>query len=385
LILHDFGKLLFELEGGKITAKPLLSVLCSDSDGKPMENKPELVLSPITRINTDFFDERIQESFDKADGIRIPQPEMHPEEAHDESLVTSFVIPQGLADMASKMQSVSSQFSMAYDPVEIKPDQRKIVTDELELLGISTPEDLFYLGDLSNSSQLAAASYFSVGEALCGSDNEKEKYEQLKALLKDCRIRRDLRTFLESHSSKYAICPILRNTGGSPAHHVLVEIYLSDDRYLDKSSIPIPSDFFIDRVLGLDDLSDFAEMICSPKESPYYLPYESSIVLSESGVNCAPIHMPQFSGAFNERREIGKSDFEEEITYLYDKYSLINDEEHGKVIIRLLFDRVQQGTSCAFPALLFIMGSDRVDLHYRITADELANPIEADMLISMEK
>lgn len=386
LILHDFTKLIFELEGGKISAKPLLSIAFSDIAGKLMKENPRLQPSPITqRLNTEYFDELIRESFEKVIAIQLPEPVRRVEKAEDDHLLVKVPAPDSFAETAMRMQAITAGFAFASEPVEIESEEQKIVLGELGLLGISTPDNLFRLGKLSSNKQLAAINYFSGGNNLVGSADEKQKYEQLKVLVADCKGRRDLRLFLKAHASASAVCPVLRNAGGSPARHVLVELSFSDVRYIDKTNVPIPTSFFIGHLLDQGNaLSKFANWICTPDESPEYLPYHASTVISESGVCSAPVHINQIVDPFGGRKKMDESDFMDEFDYLYGEYSLVKDAARSNTIIRVSFDRIQQGTACAFPTFLFFKGIERLVVHYRITADEVDKPIEGDIALSAE-
>lgn len=281
------------------------------------------------------------------------------------------------------MQEISAEFALANDPVKISPEERQVVLDELNTLGISVPDDFFCLGGLSSIKQLVVVSYYSSGNSLVGSVDEKKKYEELQALVADCKVRRDLRLFLEAHATTSVACPVLRNAGGSPARHVHVELSFPNMRYIDKTDVPIPPSFFVGHLLDQENnLSKFANLICVPIESPEYLPYDASTVMSESGARRASVHLKQIVDPFGGRGKMGESDFMDELDYLYDEYSLVKDAARSNAIIRISFDRIQQGTACAFPTFLFFKGIERLVVHYRITADEVDKPIEGDIALS---
>lgn len=404
-VTHDFTKLIFELEGDAKPKKPALSLVCVDEDGGAVSANL-LVRKGLakSKFKPAAFDGRVQSAFKKVAESPVRKPKRTQVERQDEgsrkaSDVTkpSSAAVGGLSAQAleaiSKVQDQERSIAAAWrnspaweamqpKPVEIEEADRAVVISELGRLGLEADEDTFYLGGLGSIPSLEVG-LFGSGRTLTGSDEEKEKYEALESLIGACKERRDYREFLDSFKGIGGIALALSNSGGLPAHHVTVEIDIPKASFVPKEDAPKPSDYFIGHVLDTEENVDWlAEELYVLGESASCHSYESSLVKSESGINMPVMHQPRTFGVMGGERYLDGRDYQETVDWIFGNYHTVEDATDDKVLVRIEFDRVQQGKPYAFPSVLIVKGDLSAPLTYRITADEQEQMTESQLLFA---
>lgn len=265
-------------------------------------------------------------------------------------------------------------------PVVMKEEDKALITSQLDELGRQADEDFFYLGKLSVGNS-AMAMAFGPTKSLRGSDEEKQKYEDLKKLVSLCRSRRDYLRFRSNFNGISGLTLGLSNEGTSPATHINIELSIPRDAFVGFDSAPVPSDHLIGSGFEEEDmLQAVVDCLYGNKKSATCHPYEDSIVLSESGKRLGPILQPRFSvDPLYGKRLLDSSDYETLCDWIWGDYNVVDGQSSDYACVRLKFDRAQQNTTYAFPSRLLIRENISEPIRYRITADEARQPIEGEL------
>ncbi len=415
-INHDFTKLIYDLEGATERPLPSLSIAAAGPDGRLHDDGLEFMpnLAKAT-INAGIFDDDIKDAYKavKASPIRKSKPlpaksEEMPSEsvtvtpkAVSSRLVSSAfdnvkapadmgkLVLQGssLAEMSRGLakQGVSLCSASLGEPVKFDDRDARTVSEQLEQLGLVFEDDLLCLGELRRPS-FDTNSLLGFSSKPQGTDAEKEKYKAAKRLVSLCKQRRDLKSFLAAFEGIYGVTFTLRNNGSAPAKHVRVELRVPSASLVMHGNAPQPSDYFIGHALEEEAwLSSFIDVLYKPQECPSFRNYEDSCVRSESGPRvghvCTPqtLHMDPFS-----RRLPDRSDFSGALDWLYGDLKVVEDYARGEKVISLDFDRAQHNSVYGFPVRILMRSSLATSVRYRITADELRNPIEGELLMGQQ-
>lgn len=220
------------------------------------------------------------------------------------------------------------------------------------------------------------------GNGLLGTDAEKDKYRDAMALVSKCRQRRDYVGFVTSYEQVRGIAFVLRNTGSRPSAHINVELRFPGDSLVEHSAAPLPGADFIGKAIENENvLDEFVEHLFALGETAAYRCYDDACVLSESGARGFVYHEPRYVGV-SVARPLNQSDYATSFDYLYSDFTVVEDKGTGEKIVRISFDRAQQHEAYAFPAYVMVRSSLATPLRYRITADELKNPIEGELEIA---
>lgn len=419
-ITHDFESLVSELEHVSVEPKPSLSVASVDRDDSLSSGTFKVIPSLARSLfNANYLDGEIRDAYNATKTSLVRKPELKPlppkqeepgpgAEENGSANASPFQVQNALANvklpenavtlgkmnfgtnksvqgLAEKMASLVSPYCSGgfAEPVTIPAGDIEIVTQQLGQLGLKLDDDLFYLGNLTRST-LSPATPWSPAE-FYGTEDEKEKHKRVSRLVSLCKRRFHFQAFLASYENIGGVAFTLENSGEAPAHHVRVEIRIPSASFIRPECAPLPSDYFIGRVLDEEaDLDRFAERLLTPGESSSYRSYEDSIAVSESG------HRARLQGAprvaldpFN-RRHLDRDDFTRALNYIYGDFSFVEDHAANETVISIEFDRVQHGSAYAFPAYLLVRSDLAVPISYRITADEQRSPIVGE-LTALEK
>lgn len=379
-ITHDFTKLLFELENGLVPLKPLLDIGGIDENDALMQGSAVLEFPLVSqRINPVAYDSNARTLFNEVASMKLDLPlpkqkESLGENSFGKSVLSPAVVGQ-ISGISSKLATYASAFPMQ-QPVDISELSRTLVKDTAIELNLTVPESMFDLGDLRESEQYLPSLYGAQEKPLSGTDKEKAKYERLKALVKICQLRKDYRDFVKANQHIGGIALVITNAGGTPAHHVNVELELPSEAAIKPEDIPVPSSDFV--AYGLDDQDNCEKLIGYLYELPEtscYKAFDDALVRAESGIRARPILNNHLINPLYGRRYLDSSDYKELIEYTFGDYRFILNEQAQSILIRLSFDRLQQGTSFAFPTRLLVCGGDIASIRYKITADELEKAV----------
>ena len=403
-VRHDLTRLVLDLEGGGRPPKPALSLKCIDVSGslvsKGLRIQKEFVKN---KLSADSIDDSVRKAFEKvaASPVRKPDPVepsySEPEDnaardsgASDISGSMAFTeLYPGIAAAVSQMGQIQKPFIDSYalglmnsGPIEFEEGEMSMAFEQLAGLGIEPPEDLFYVGLLRATT--AFASICGPGRTLEGTDNEKAKYDALKSLVKECRLRRDYQVFLNSFAGIDCIALVLANDGGQPATHVSVEVLIPTDTLVPHNVAPVPSDYLIGHLLDDGErLGRFVKNLYAIEGLPTYRTYDASQVMYESGGKIAPFHQ-RFDSSIYGRCEFNQDDFSDEVDYLFSDCESVKGYTDGTTVVRISFDRVQQNVTYAFPVVLLVRGGFTGPIRYRITADELPAVVGGELSMSAE-
>lgn len=395
LVRHDFTGLVFELEGLTAPGQLALSLKSIDLDGNPVDGELSLIPNLAESVlNPEFFDRRILNlcqsirSSSVVHGTIAPIPRAHTNSSGRQDTAASPSVPKptgainvkGLTpiispDVANLLASYTTE-----EPVVMKEEDKALITSQLDELGWRTDEDFFYLDKLSAGNS-AITMALGPTKSLRGSDEEKQKYEDLKKLASLCKSRRDYLRFISSFNGISGLTLGLSNEGTSPATHVNVELSIPRDTYISLDFAPMPSDHLIGFGFEEEDvLQTVIDCLYGNKKSATCHPYEDSIVLSESGKRLGPILQPRFSvDPLYGKRPLDSSDYETLCDWIWGDYNVVDDQSSDYICVRLKFDRAQQNTTYAFPSRLVIRERLSEPIRYRITADEVRRPIEGEL------
>lgn len=385
LISHDFTKLLFELEGGTISPKPQLALAGITEDSEITQGSVSVVCPIVSgRLNPAAYDGAVRTAYESVLSIKLP----HKQEAERYSAVRSPLASPAISSVLSpQLNGLSAQLSpgtsiFLSSPVVPSQAIRDLVASELESLGLSTTEELFDLGELRESEQYIPTGINSSQKMLFGSDAEKRKYESLQTLIRKCELRRDFAAFLRANTSVGAVSLVIRNDGGSPAHHVNVDIEVPGEACVQPRELIAPSDSLM--AYGIDtqeNCENIINHIFGIDETASFKPYEDSCVRSESGVRIPPTLISPPANPLYGSRYLESSDFDDLISYTFGDYKFIPNEKEHAVLIRLSFDRLQQCRSYAFPTRVLVRDTKIASIRYWITADEIEKTVEGELVV----
>jgi hypothetical protein len=403
-VQHDFTKLLFELEG-KETPKPALSLASVGASGSTEETLQIRQGISGTLFNPDTMDGAVRKALGKVRSIAIAKPKPAQEVAALEptagasgegkakgSSITIKLPESQLGSIAKSVAQLQESMKPRYEIPEwaratrmtFDEADKAAVLSELETMGLSVDDDLFDLGDLAVLPSLVP-DYLGGGSKLSGTDAEKARYEALEDLVSACRLRREYRAFLESFDGVSAISLALVNAGGSPAHHVSIEVAIPSEWFVPHDKAPVPGDFFIGHGLYEGALLDeFAERAYALDETAGCLSYDASRVRIESGVSIPPMHQTTTYGITPGRRYLDGDDYRETVDWLFDDYRVVDADEGRKKIIRIEFDKAQQSKAYSFPTVILVRSGFQETLKYSITADEIEKPIDGEIGLAVK-
>ena len=395
LVRHDFTGLVFELEGLTAPGQPALSLKSIGLEGNPVDG--ELAFIPNLAesvLNPKFFDSPILglcQSIKSSSVVRgaiasISHAHINCPEKRGDATSPSAPKPIGASNVNGLTPAISpdvanllASYTME-KPVVMKEEDKALITSQLDELGRQADEDFFYLGKLSVGNS-AMAMAFGPTKSLRGSDEEKQKYEDLKKLVSLCRSRRDYLRFRSNFNGISGLTLGLSNEGTSPATHINIELSIPRDAFVGFDSAPVPSDHLIGSGFEEEDMLQAAvDCLYGNKKSATCHPYEDSIVLSESGKRLGPILQPRFSvDPLYGKRLLDSSDYETLCDWIWGDYNVVDGQSSDYACVRLKFDRAQQNTTYAFPSRLLIRENISEPIRYRITADEARQPIEGEL------
>lgn len=390
-ITHDFTKLLFELEGGTVAPKPQLSVQGVSADDQLMTDRAELVYPLVGRkLNATVYDSEVRNALSAALKFKLDPPaKPEPVKYSDakEAALGGIELPPSLSQQMKKLSanwaSMASTMPKS-EKVVIPEAERSIVLGEAADLDVAVTDSLFDVGDLMESEQCLPSIYGSQEKMRFGTDKEKKKYELLQNLIATCKLRKSYRDYLKESSSIGGIALVVTNAGGSPAHHVNVEIKVPSSCVVRPNKIPLPSSYLVGH--GFDTQAaceDLIAHIYQLKETPQYKDYDDSLVRTESGAKVPPV-ISTFSGnPLGGERYLDAADFSTLLEYVFGDYRFVYDSRNDITLIRITFDGLQQCTSYAFPTRMLIASSEISSLTYQIVADEVDKPVEGELTVNM--
>ena len=379
LISHDFTKLLFELEGGTISPKPQLLLAGVTEDGDIIQGTASVVCPIVSnRLNPATYDDAVQTAYESVLSIKLPHEQDAVGHSAKMSSIAAASISTGLsAQLTSRSSILSSK------PITVTQASRDLVARELKSLGLNTVDELFDLGELRESEQYIPTGINSSQKMLFGSDVEKQKYEALQKLIRKCELRRDFTAFLWANASIGAVSLVITNDGGSPAHHVNVDIEIPETACVQPQELVAPSDTLMAYAIDTqENCESLINHIFGINETVSFKPYEDSCVRTESGVRIPPTLINPPTNPLYGTRYLEPADFDDLVEYTFGDYKFIPNAKANTVLVRLSFDRLQQCRSYAFPTRVLLRVGETANIRYWITADELDKTVEGKLTVT---
>lgn len=386
LIRHDFTKLLFELEGRIISPKPQLALSGISEDDEITQGSMTVVCSVVSnRLNPAAYDGAVRKAYESVLSIKIPHRQEAERHSAEMSPLTAATISLGLsAQLKELSEQLTPKVSLfPSNPIEVAQASRDLVTVQLESLGLEVREELFDLGSLRESEQYIPTGINSSQKMLFGSDAEKQKYEALQTLIRKCELRRDFIAFIRANTSIGAVSLVITNDGGSPAHHVNVDIAIPEAACVQPQELVAPPDNLM--AYGIDTQENCERIInhiFGIDETVSFKPYEESCVRTESGVRIPPTLISPPTNPLYGTRYLESADFDDLIDYAFGDYKFIQNAKEHTVLVRLSFDGLQQCRSYAFPTRVLIRDVEAASIRYWITADELEKTVEGELTVT---
>lgn len=379
-ITHDITKLLFELEDGPVSLKPLLAIEGIDANDTLMRGSAVLELPLVSqRTNPATYDSNVRTLFNEVASMKLDLPLSKQEKSLEANNLEKSVLSPAVVEQISGLSSKWATYATAFpkqQSIVISELSKALVKDTATELNLTVSESMFDLGDLRESEQYLPLPYGAQEKRVSGTDKEKAKYERLKAFIEICQLRKDYRDFVKANRHIGGIALAITNAGGTPAHHVNVELELPSEVTIRPEDIPMPSSNFV--AYGLDNQDNCENLIGHLYELPEtscYKAFDDALVRAESGTKAPPMLNNHLINPLCGSRCLDSSDYKELIEYAFGDYRFILDEQAQSILIRLSFDRLQQGASFAFPTRLLVCGGDFVSIRYKITADELEKAV----------
>lgn len=378
-ITHDFTKLLYELEGGTISPKPQLLLAGVTEDGDITQGTASVVCPIVSnRLNPAAYDDAVQTAYERVLSIKLPHEQDAVRHSAKMSSIAAASISTGLS---AQLTSRSPIFSS--NPITVTQASRDLVARELESLGLNTADELFDLGELRESEQYIPTGINSSQKMLFGSDVEKQKYEALQTLIRKCELRRDFTAFLWANASIGAVSLVITNDGGSPAHHVNVDIEIPETVCVQPQELVAPSDTLMAYAIDTQEKCEcIINHIFGINETVSFKPYEDSCVRTESGVRIPPTLINPPTNPLHGTRYLESTDFDDLVEYTFGDYKFIPNAKANTVLVRLSFDRLQQCRSYAFPTRVLLRDVEAASIRYWITADELDRTVEGKLTVT---
>lgn len=388
LIRHDFTKLLFELEGRTISPKPKLALAGISEYDEITQGSMSVVPSIVSnRLNPTAYDGAVRAAYEAALGIKLPRKQEADRHSAEESSLTSAAISPALS---AQLKELSAQLAprasiFPSNSIVVSQASRDLVVKELESLSLEIDEEIFNLGGLRESEQYIPMGINSSQKMLFGSDVEKQKYEALQTLIRKCELRRDFASFLRANTNVGAVSLAITNDGGSPAHHVNVDIEIPEAFCVQPLELVAPSDDLMAYGIATQEhCESIINHIFGIDETVGFKPYEESCVRTESGVRIPPTLINPSTNLLYGTRHLESTDFSDLIDYTFGDYKFIPNAKGHTVLVRLSFDRLQQCRSYAFPTRVLVRDVEMASIRYRITADELAETVEGELTVINE-
>lgn len=384
-IRHDFTKMLFELEGGAISAKPQLTLAGIAEDEEIAQGSAPLVYPIVlNRLNPSAYDAAVRKAYADVLAIKLPCEQPAP---HHSTAKSSPAAPAISSGISTQLREISEKLTPSIslfpsNPVNVSQALRDLVATELESLDLDVTEEFFNLGGLEESEQYIPTAPGSSEKMLYGSDMEKQKYEALQTLIRKCELRCDFAVFLESNAGIGSVSLVITNDGGSPAHHANVDIEIPETACVQPQELVAPSDALM--AYGFETLEACEQIInhiFGIDETVNFKPYEDSCVRSESGVRMPPMLINPSPNPLYGTRDLESSDFDDLIEFTFGDYKFIPNPKKHTVLVRLSFDRLQQCRSYAFPTRVLVRNTEIASIRYRITADELDQAVEGELAV----
>ena len=205
----------------------------------------------------------------------------------------------------------------------------------------------------------------------------------LQTLIRKCELRRDFTAFLWANASIGAVSLVITNDGGSPAHHVNVDIEIPETVCVQPQELVAPSDTLMAYAIDTQEKCEsIINHIFGINETVSFKPYEDSCVRTESGVRIPPTLINPPTNPLYGTRYLESTDFDDLVEYTFGDYRFIPNAKANTVLVRLSFDRLQQCRSYAFPTRVLLRDVEAASIRYWITADELDRTVEGKLTVT---
>ena len=224
-------------------------------------------------------------------------------------------------------------------PKEINEEDRKLIQSVAKNLNISITEDFFALGNLSQST--IPTNMFG-SAPLTGTEAEKEKYHNIRELLKTISKALEWAPIETAFKDKKCLKLALQNCGTDIDEDIEVSLKIPKNSLLPMSEFPKFNNDEMGYLLNDCDMSKLFG-ICSTST---YSDYDSSIVTSRrfSPRVSTPSIFPGYTPDYGD-------DFESELADVF-CYSCFDEGED--YIVKLKFDYIKHNTTIAFSSIIFI-------------------------------
>lgn len=361
-VRHDFTSLMFRLEGSLCPTAPLLSIISPDGNGEYREGSLSIVSDGATaRLNPKPLDDRITSLFESILNIKLEKPLSSP-------------LPSGNQEnalAANYMKMISGK------PAFVSDARRELISDQLGAMGLVVPEHFFNLGGLRLSSFPAIANI--EGPSYMGTEEEKKKRELIAELGVLCTCRRDYLEFLREYEDVDVVSLAIKNSGGTPASNVCVELTIPAGSVIDLGKLPTPSDQLISELLDETDyLEYFVDLMFGNSERQGLRSYWEAGSLSGAEAPEGPIHAVREYNPLYGRMALDSCDFENALARLFSPYKVVKNAD-GSAMIRVIFQRVQHGGSYLFPALIPVRHGVR-NIDACIYSDEIEKAVSVSLV-----
>lgn len=224
-------------------------------------------------------------------------------------------------------------------PKEINEEDRKLIQSVAKNLNISITEDFFALGNLSQST--IPTNMFG-NAPLTGTEAEKEKYHNIRELLKTISKALEWAPIETAFKDKKCLKLALQNCGTDIDEDIEISLRIPKNSLLPINEFPKFNNDEMGYLLNDCNMSELFG-ICNTST---YSDYDSSIVTSRrfsprvSTPSIFPGYTPDYS-----------DDFESELADVFCYFCFDEREEY---IVKLKFDYIKHNTTVAFPSIIFI-------------------------------
>ena len=248
-------------------------------------------------------------------------------------------------------------------PVAINEGWVKLIELMAEKLGITLPEDFFYLGNLVKDTMQSNP---LLGERTEGSDEEKRKYELLKKLYKKIAELSDWLGVESGFTDMMCVKLAISNEGTLVDEDIGVTLRFPRKSFRTLDEMPQMNETTMEY---LTRNCDMTALLGIPGTAEYG-DYDSSL----KQVNQSPTYRANldFPGSIDYAAEY-KEDLEN--VFCYDVYM-----EGEACIVKLKFDYIKHHTTVSFPAAILLKETVS-SIPYTITSKNSADVIEGELVV----
>ena len=224
-----------------------------------------------------------------------------------------------------------------YQPVEIKDDEKEILSLAAKKLEIELPESFFYLGNLKKSS---LSSFVYDGPTLKGTDEEKAKYRLIKKLHVTISEMLEWAPVERAFSGMKCCKLAIQNCGKAVDEDVEITLIVPQSALVTISEFPKFNNEEMDYLLNDCEMS----ILFGIESTAEYMEYASSRQNKAPHARPMTYGLPGFVPDYSD-------DFSNELRHVF-CYSIYPDGSN--YVVKLKIDYIKHNTTVAFPSILFV-------------------------------